>query len=278
MAAQQLEILGMKTAEFRVISGTRLMSMVHTGVMYNVQYEFGWAPVELPKKVREWRDQARVQEEAGQSSAPAGAKSQKAPVPERQEEAGQQSAPAKKDWDEADITEEDVEMAIEVEEQRTKKEWLETVRKHEGQKVSNKHTHAPSSLAHEDTILREAYERHEREMLELDHIHHGIRRVLECKNKDQCKDRNCGFRHGDQPAGKGSFKQWIKDQNIIKNKAKVSPNTYPPPPLLLPPYANKYMGREEDYRQIQVTRERRRTRRDLCPCGYSRGPIQEENA
>ena len=77
VAAQQLEILGMKTAEFRVISGTRLMSMVHTGVMYNVQYEFGWTPVELPKKVREWRDQARVQEETGQSSAPAGAKSQK---------------------------------------------------------------------------------------------------------------------------------------------------------------------------------------------------------
>ena len=51
VAATQLEILGMKTAEFQVISGTRLMSMVHTRVMYNVQYEFRWASVELPEKV-----------------------------------------------------------------------------------------------------------------------------------------------------------------------------------------------------------------------------------
>ena len=36
VAATQLEILGMKTAEFQVISGTRLMSMVHTGVKYDV--------------------------------------------------------------------------------------------------------------------------------------------------------------------------------------------------------------------------------------------------
>ena len=56
VAATQLEILGMKTAEFQVISGTRPMSMVHIGVMYNVQYEFGWALIELPEKVWEWRD------------------------------------------------------------------------------------------------------------------------------------------------------------------------------------------------------------------------------
>ena len=83
-------------------------------------------------------------------------------------------------------------------------------------------------------ILRAAYERHEQEMLELDHIHHGIRRVLKCKDKDKCKDRNCRFRHGDQPAGKGSFKQWVKDQNAKKSNVKVSPNTYPPRPIALP--------------------------------------------
>ena len=36
VAATQLEILEMKTAEFQVVSGTRLMSMVHTGVKYDV--------------------------------------------------------------------------------------------------------------------------------------------------------------------------------------------------------------------------------------------------
>ena len=121
VAAQQLEILSMKTAEFRVISGTRLMSMVYTGVMYNVQYEFGWALVDLPRKVRDWRDQARAQEEAEQLSAPAGAKLGTVSPNERQEEAGQQSTLANKVWKEADITVEDVEMVIEAEEQKTRK-------------------------------------------------------------------------------------------------------------------------------------------------------------
>ena len=43
-------------------------------------------------------------------------------------------------------------MVIEAEEQKTRKEWLDTVHKHEGHKVSNEHAHAPSNLAHEDTI------------------------------------------------------------------------------------------------------------------------------
>ena len=132
-------------------------------------------------------------------------------------------------------------MTIAVEEEKTRKEWIDIVTKHEGVKVSNEHKYTPTHLAHEDTILREAYKRHEREMLELDHIHHGIRRILECKNKDQCKDKNCGFRHGDQPAGKGSFMQWIKDQNINKNKVKVSPNTYPPPNIA-PPLCKQIYG------------------------------------
>ena len=114
VAATQLEILGMKTAEFRVVSGTRLMSMVHTGVKYDVQYEFGWAPVELPTKVQEWRDRSRAQQEAGQPSAPAG------DHPPGMEEEGQSSGLGK--WMEQDITVEDVEMTIAVEEERTKNE------------------------------------------------------------------------------------------------------------------------------------------------------------
>ena len=149
----------------------------------------------------------------------------------RQEEVGQQSAPADKVWKEADITVEDVEMVIEVEEQKTRKELLDIVHKHEGRKVSNEHTHTSSNLAHKYTILCEAYTRHEREMEGLDRTYLGLRKILECKNKYQCKDRNCGFRHRDQPQEKGSFKQWVKDQNIKKNNTKVSQNTFfhPPP-------------------------------------------------
>ena len=55
-----------------MVSRIRLMSMVHTGVKYDVQYEFGWAPVELPTKVQEWRERSRAQKEAGHPSAPAG--------------------------------------------------------------------------------------------------------------------------------------------------------------------------------------------------------------
>ena len=93
------------------------MSMVHTRVMYNVQYEFGWAPVELPEKVRAWREQARAQKEAGLLFAPAKARSQ-----DVQEEEGQSSSPEKdqKRWTEEDITVEDVEMTIAVEEMKMK--------------------------------------------------------------------------------------------------------------------------------------------------------------
>ena len=62
----------------------------------------------------------------------------------------------------------------------------------------------------------------------MDRTYLGLRKILECKDKDQCKDRNCGLRHGDQPQEKGLFKQWIKDQNIARH-AKVSQNTNPPP-------------------------------------------------
>ena len=145
------------------------MSMVHTGVKYDVQYEFGWAPVELPAKVLEWRERSRAQKEAGHPSAPAGG------PPPGTEEVGQPSAPREqKIWEEHDITVEDVEMTIAAEEEKTRKEWLNIVGKHEGPKVSNEHKDTPAGLAHEDMILRAAYERHEREMLELDHIHHGI--------------------------------------------------------------------------------------------------------
>ena len=203
------------------------MSMVHTGVKYDVQYEFGWAPVELPTKVQEWRERSRAQKEAGQPSAPVGDQ------PPGTEEVGQSSGSKEKNtWEEKDITIEDVEMTIAVEEERTRNAWLNIVGKHEGTRVSNEHKDIPASLAHEDMILRAAYERHEREMLELDHTYLGIRRILECKNKEKCKDRNCGFRHGDQPEGKGSFKQWVKDQKVGKNNVKVSPNTYPPPHML----------------------------------------------
>ena len=84
-------------------------------------------------------------------------------------------------------------MVIAEEEKKTRREWIDIVNKHESVKVSNVHKNTPVQLAHKNTILHAAYERHEREMLKLDCTYHGICRILECKNKDQCKDRNCGF-------------------------------------------------------------------------------------
>ena len=130
--------------------------MVHTGVKYDVQYEFRWAPVELPTKVQEWRERSRAQKEAGHPSAPAG------DHPPGVEEEGQPSGLGR--WKEQDITEEDAEMAIAAEEERTKNEWLNIVSKHEGTRVSNEHKGIPAGLAQEDMILRAAYKRHEREM------------------------------------------------------------------------------------------------------------------
>ena len=182
--------------------------------------------MELPTKVQEWRDRSRAQKEAGQPSAPAG------DHPPGIEEEGQSLGLGK--WMKQDITVDDVEMTIAVEEERTKNEWLNIVSKHEGTRVSNEHKGIPAGLAHEDMILRAAYERHEREMEELERTYIGLRKILQCKDKEQCKDRNCDFRHGDQPQGKDSFKQWVKDQN--QKRSKVSQNTsfHPPAPYCSP--------------------------------------------
>ena len=82
-------------------------------------------------------------QEAGQPSAPARASSL-----ETIEEKEQSSvSKAQRVWKKDDITVQDIEMTIAVEEEKTRREWINIVNKHEGVKVSNKHMDTPACLA-----------------------------------------------------------------------------------------------------------------------------------